>query len=159
MLLVQFPMNPKTMASAIIEAPQIAHHRMCMSFDVCSAILCGKSSLMVASHITDITVRTSAVIAITTPMASIRHRNALLQLPARLLIFLIDMCMKNTRYARHTMFSAKAMKRSRRRTSGMEVLARATAKMPLRAHAAIVNATAMLPSPPAMTESSMTKIR
>lgn len=153
MLLVQCPMNPNMAASARIEAPQIAHHTMCMSLDVCDAILCGKSAIVVASHINAIMVRTSAVVASTTPMASIRHRNALLQLPAQPLIFLIDMYMKNIRYARHTLLRAKAMKRRRRRTSGIEVLATAIANMPLRVVAAIANATAMPPIPPATTES------
>jgi len=103
------------------------------------------------------TVRTSATSATTTPMASIRHRKALLQLPAQLLIFVIEICMKNTRYARHTIFSAKAMKRTRRRTSGIGVLASAIAKMPLKIVAAMLNASEMLPSTPVMREESMTR--
>jgi hypothetical protein len=155
MIFVQYPMNANMAACARIEAPQVAHHMMCMSLDVCSAIFCGSWALMVASHINAIIVRTSAMTASTTPIASIRQRNALLQLPAQLLIFLIDMYMKNVKYAIHTMLSAKAMKRSRRRTSEIKVLARAIANMPLRVVAAIVNALAMAPSPPAKKESCM----
>lgn len=102
-------------------------------------------------------VKTSAISATTTPMASIRHRKPLLQLPAQLLIFVIEIYMKNIRYAKRTIFSAKAMKRSRRRTSGIGVLARALAKMPLKTVAAMLNTTEMLPSTPVMREESMTK--
>jgi len=157
MHLVQLPINANMVASASIDTPQIADQITYMISDFCSAILCGNSVLTVASHIRGMTVSTSAMTATTTPMASIRHRNALPQLAARLLIFLIEMYMKNIKYARHKVLSAKAMKRRRRSTSGIDVFARAIAKMPLRAVDATINAIVMLPSTPQMVESSMTR--
>jgi len=157
MALVQFPINANMAASASVDTPQVANQIIYKSSDFCNAILCGNSALTGTSHIKDMTVSTTAIAATTTPIASIRHRKALLQLAARLLIFLIEMYIKNIKYARHNVLSAKAMKRRRRSTSGIDVFARAIAKMPLRAVDIMINAIVMLPSTPQMVESSMTR--